>query len=316
MMNMKRISALSLGLAGTVAAMVSPALGQTLTKVRTFALPVDPCGALFYAKDRRTFEAGGLDVDISTPADYGAVVPAMVAGSADIAYGIISQVEQAFAKGIQIRIIAPAAINDARRATTFLFVAKTSPITTARDLNGKTIGTSPLKTLGTYATEAWINRHGGDASTIKWIDIPLPICGEALERGRIDAALIIEPFATASRPVTRLFARPYEAVSPYFLGAAYFTTPDYAAAHPDVIRRFGAAIHESSVWANRNPAQSAVILAKYSKVDIATVNSMSRAVYAEALTPEIIQPSIDFGAKYKMLESSFSAKELLLRPSA
>jgi NitT/TauT family transport system substrate-binding protein len=269
---------------------------------------------LFYAKDRGTFEANGLDVDLSTPADYGAVVPAMVAGSADIAYGIISQIELAYAKGVPIRIIAPAAINDARHPTTFMVVAKNSPLQTARDLNGKTLGTSPLKTLGTYAVEEWMNMHGGDASTVKWIDIPFPLCGEALDRGRIDAALIIEPFNTASRSLTRVFARPYEAVSPYFLGAAYFTTVEYAAAHPDVIRRFAAAIHDASVWANRNPAQSGVIMAKYSKVDMATMNAMSRAIYAEALTPASLQPSIDFSAKFKMLDASYPAKDLIYHP--
>ena len=310
---MKRSAALSVGLAGIVAAMTAPAFAQSLTKVRAFGLPVDPGGALFYAKDRGTFEANGLDVDISVPADYGAVVAAMVGGSADIAYGIISQIEVAYAKGIPLRIIAPAAINDARRATTFLFVATSSPFKTARDLNGKTFGTSPLKALGTYAVEEWITQHGGDGSSIKWVDIPLPLCGEALNRGRIDAALIIEPFATATRRVARLFARPYEAVSPYFLGAAYFTTPEYATSHPDVIRRFAAAIHDASVWANRNTAKSAEILSKYSKIDVATINSMQRALYAESLTAETIQPSIDFSAKFKMIDSSFSAKDLLIK---
>jgi ABC-type nitrate/sulfonate/bicarbonate transport system substrate-binding protein len=64
-----------------------------LTKLRTFALPVDPCGALYFAKDLGYFEAAGLDVEISTPADYGAVISALVSGSADIAYGIILQIE-------------------------------------------------------------------------------------------------------------------------------------------------------------------------------------------------------------------------------
>jgi NitT/TauT family transport system substrate-binding protein len=311
---MKRRSMLALGAAGTaVASMRLPARAQTtLAKVRSFALPVDPCGALFYAQDLGIFERNGLAVDISLPSDYGAVIPAMVAGSADIAYGVILQVEQAYAKGIPVRMVAPAAINDARHPTNFLLVGKDSPIASPRDLNGKTLGSSPLKSIGTYATEAWINQHGGDASTIKWIDIPFPLCGEAIARGRIDAAFVVEPFATASRTLTKLLGRPYEAISPYFLGAAYFTTPDYAAAHPDVVRRFVASIHEASVWGNKNPEKSASLLQKYAKVDSAIIATMSRAVYAETLTPEIVQPTIDFGAKYKLLDAAFPAKDILL----
>ncbi len=311
---MKRRSILALGAAGAaVAATRLPVRAQAApVKVRTFALPVDPCGALFYAKELGMFERNGLDVDISLPSDYGAVIPAMVAGSADIAYGVILQIEQAFGKGIAVRMVAPAAMNDARHPTNFLLVGKDSPIATPRDLNGKTLGSSPLKSIGTYATEAWINQHGGDASTIKWIDIPFPLCGEAIARGRIDAAFVVEPFATASRSLTKLLGRPYEAISPYFLGAAYFTTPSYASAHPDVVRRFVASIREASIWGNKNPDKSAPLLQKYAKVDSSIIATMSRAVYAETLTPEIVQPTIDFGAKYKLLDTAFPAKDILL----
>jgi NitT/TauT family transport system substrate-binding protein len=312
---MKRRSAL-LGLGGLAAASALPAapLGaQGLTKVRTFALPVDPCGALYYAKELGYFEAAGLDVDISSPADYGAVIAALVSGSADIAYGIILQIEQAYAKGIPVTIIAPAAMNDQKNPTNFLLVAKDSPIKTARDLNGKTIGSSPLKSVGTYATEAWMNNNGGDASTLKWVDIPFPLCGEALARGRVDAAYVVEPFATASRSITRLLGRPYEAISPYFLGAAYITTPQWATAHPDIVRRFTGALQKASVWANHNQTKSAPMLAAFTKVDLPTVVAMSRAGYAESLTPEIVQPTIDFGVKYKMIDKPFSAKEIIFK---
>jgi NitT/TauT family transport system substrate-binding protein len=309
-------------LASLVAATSSVALPRlavraqtTLTKLRTLALPVDPCGALYYAKDLGYFEAAGLDVDISTPADYGAVISALVSGSADIVYGVILQIEQAYQKGLPVTIIAPAAMNLAQRPTNFLLVAKDSPIKSARDLNGKTIGSSPLKSVGTYAVEAWMNLHGADATTIKWADIPFPLCGEAIARGRIDAAFVIEPYATFARAETRLLGRPYEAISPYFLGAAYITTPSWAAAHPEVVRKFASAIHDASVWANKNTAKSALLVEKFSKVDLATINTMTRAVYSEVLTPEIVQPTIEFGAKYKLLDAAFPAKDLIYHPA-
>jgi NitT/TauT family transport system substrate-binding protein len=313
----RRTALVSLAAAASAVALPGAPLGAqpALTNLRTFALPVDPCGALYYAKDLGYFEAAGLDVDISTPADYGAVISALVSGSVDIVYGIILQIEQAFQKGLPITIIAPAAMNLVQRPTNFLLVAKDSPIKSARDLNGKTIGSSPLKSVGTYAVEAWMNMHGGDSTTIKWADIPFPLCGEAIARGRIDAAFVIEPFATFARAETRLLGRPYEAISPYFLGAAYITTTAWAAAHPDLVRKFAGAIHDASVWANKNPAKSAPLVQQFSKVDLATINAMTRAVYSETLTPEIVQPTIDFGAKYKMLDSAFPAKDLLYHPA-
>ena len=307
---MKRRSAL----AGLTAALLAPRAAvraQGLTPLRLLGLPVDPCGALYYAKDLGLFEKAGLDVDISSPADYGIVVSALVSGSADIVYAQIMQGEQAFKKGLPLSMIAPAAINDQRHPTNYLLVAKGSPIASARDLAGKTIGTSPLKSLGTYAVDAWVDLHGGDSSLHKWADVPFPLLGEALARGRIDAAFDIEPFATQALPTTRLLGRPYEAVSPYFLGAAYFTTTAWAAAHPDLVKRFVATLHEASIWGNRNHDKSAVIMAKYAKVDVATVLQTARAIYTDTLSAADVQPTIDFGAKYKLLDAAFPAKELI-----
>jgi NitT/TauT family transport system substrate-binding protein len=311
----KRRSAL-LGLTAAVAAPRIALQAQTLTTLRTFGLAVDQCGAMFYAKELGIFEKNGLDVEISLPQDYGAVVTATIGGSADIAYGIIVPIEQAYKKDLPVTIVAPAAVNDARHPNNYFLVPKDSPIKTVRDLNGKTLGTSPLKNLGTYAVEAWLNMHGGDATTIKWADIPFPLCAEAMARGRIDGAFIVEPFATAARSTTRLLGRPYEAIAPIFLGAAYFTTPAWAAAHPDVVRRFQASIKEASVWGNANHDKSAVIIEKYSKVDAATLAAMTRSIYADALTPEILQPSIDFCARNKMIDGSFPAKDLIYHAPA
>jgi ABC-type nitrate/sulfonate/bicarbonate transport system substrate-binding protein len=111
-----------------------------------------------------------------------------------------------------------------------------------------------------------------------------------------------------------LLGRPYEAIANRFLGAAYISSRQWAADHPDSVQRFAAAIREASVWANRNPSKSAVILERYAKVDADTLAAMTRAVYAETLVPEEIQPTIDFGARFKILDARFPASDLIYRP--
>ena len=307
---MKRSSAL-LGLTAAVAAPQFPLGAQGLTKLRTFALAVDQAGPLYYAKELGYFQRAGLDVDISNPTDYGAVVSAVVGGSADIAYGIIVALEQAYAAGLPITIVAGAGLNDQRRPVNYLLVAKDSPIKTVRDLNGKTLGCSPLKSLGTYSVEAYMSQNGADPTSIKWADIPFPLCAAALGRGTIDAAFMIEPFASAAAATTRLLGRPYEAISPNFLGSAYFTTTAWAKANPETLKRFLTALHEASDWGNKNPAKSAAIVAQYTKLEPEQVAHMARATYADIVTPQTLQPSIDFSAKYKMIATAFPAKDLI-----
>lgn len=292
---------------------IFPARAQTLRKVHAVAAALDQSGALYYARDLGLFEKHGLDVSIDSPSNNALAVPSVVSNSVDIAYTAIIAIEQAFKKGIPIVAIAPAAVNDSRRPNNYLLVLKNSPIKTAIDLEGKTLGTAPLRGQGDFATDAWVAMHHGDPTKLKWIEIPYIACMEAMENGRIDAAFMVEPYATQVRAKTRLLGRPYEAIANRFLGAAYFTSTQWATANPDLVARFATAIREASVWANKNQDKSAVFLEKYAHVDPATIAAMTRAVYGETLRREEIQPTIDFAARYKIIDGTFPADEIIYR---
>jgi len=313
---MKRGAALA-SLAALGAAGAAGRLGaQSLPPVRTVATAVDQSGALFYAHDLGLFAKHGLDVSIFTSNDNQLAVSSVVGNSIDIAYNNIVVLEQAFRKGIQIVMVAPAAVNDDRWPSNYLVVPKGSPIKTAVDLQGKILGTAQLGSLGGFATEAWVKNHGGDPGTLKWVEIPYVGLGAALQSGRIDAAFTLEPYATQIRSTTQLLGRPYEAIAKRFLGAAYFATRQWATDHPDLVARFAAAIREASDWGNANHAKSAPILEKYAKVDADTLAQMTRSVYAEVLVPEEIQPTIDFGARFHFIDASFPAADMIFKARA
>jgi NitT/TauT family transport system substrate-binding protein len=307
---MNRRTAVTL-LAGAVAGAARPLGAQSLPRVRAVATALDQSGALYYAHDLGFFEKHGLDVDITTPNDNSLAVPSVVSNAVDIAYTNILAIEQAFRKGLPITMIAPAAVNDARWPNNYLLAPKDSPIKSPLDLQGKIIGTAPLKNLGDTATNAWVEQHGGDPAKVRWVEIPYIACGEAMRTGRIDAAFIVEPYATALRSTTKLVGRPYEAIAKRFLGAGYFTSKQWASEHPDIVTKFAAAIREASAWGNANQAKSAVILEKYAKVDPDTLAHMTRSVYAETIVAAELQPTIDFAAKYKFLDQGYAASELI-----
>jgi len=60
--------------------------------------------------------------------------------------------------------------------------------------------------------------------------------------------------------------------------AGWFATTAWADAHPDLVRRFAAAMRETALWANRNPAQSLPILVKYIKLDPQVARQVVRRV--------------------------------------
>lgn len=312
---MKRSTALmSLG-ALAAAAAAPPLRAQSLTKLTVFSTASDPSGALFYAKDNGTFEKHGLDVTINVANESSLAVSTVVSGTVQVAYTNIISIEQAFRKGLSITMIAPAAVNDYRHPTNWIVVPNNSPLKSMLDLQGRTVGTAPLKSLGDFSTNAWVDLHGGDSSKIKWVEIPYIACAPAMAEGRIDAAFLIEPYATSFRATTRKLGWPYEAIGRHFLGAGYFSTQAWAAANPDLVQRFAAAIAEAGDWANKNEKLSAPILEKYAHVDADTLAVMHRAFYATTLAAADVQPTIDFAAKFKFIDGSFAAQDLIYKPA-
>jgi NitT/TauT family transport system substrate-binding protein len=206
--------------------------------------------------------------------------------------------------------IAAAALYSSAAPTSVLMVPKDSPLKTAKDLNGKTIGVNGLKNIAEYAPSMWIDKNGGDASTIKFVEINPTDDPAALEAHRIDAAFVAEPQITQAKATSRVFAKAYDVLGEGWMIAGYFTTRQWADAHPDLLRKFQAAMHETAVWANANPDKSADILAKYTKLDPALVRASYRAKFGEALSAAAIQPTIDLAAHYKLLDS-FPAANLI-----
>jgi NitT/TauT family transport system substrate-binding protein len=314
---MKRRTVITSLAALAAAATARPSRAQSITKVRAYAQVSDPSGGLYYAHDLGLFEKHGLDVTITVANDSSLAVSSVISNTVDIAYTNIVSIEQAFRKGIPIVMVAPAAVNDSRTPTQWIIVPKDSPAKTMLDLQGKTIGTAPLKALGDFATNAWVDMHGGDSTKLKWVEIPYIACGPAMQQSRIDAAFVIEPYVTNLRATTRKLGWPYEAIGKHFLGAGYFASQTWASANADVVQRFAIAIAEASAWANdaRNHPRSAGILEKYAHVDAETIGLMSRATYAETLVATDIQPTIDFGAKFKILDAAFPARDMIFHAS-
>jgi NitT/TauT family transport system substrate-binding protein len=194
-----------------------------------------------------------------------------------------------------------------------VMVPKDSPAKTAKDLNGKTIGVNGLKNIAEYAPALWMDKNGGDSSTVKFIEISPGETPAALEQHRIDAANLAEPQITQAKASSRIFAKTYDALGDGWMIAGYFTMRPWADAHPDLVRKFQAAIRETAVWANANPDKSADILAKIAKLEPAIVRASVRAKFGESLSAAAIQPTIDLAARYKLLDA-FPASELIYVP--
>lgn len=275
-------------------------------------LPIDQGAQCFYAQDLGMFKKAGLDTQVSIT-NFGTQVAAAVAGgSIDIGQSNIMSLAAAYANGLPFALIAGAGLYSSAKPTSMMIVAKTSPLQTAKDLNGKTVAVNGLKSITQISVQAWADQNGGDSNQIKFVEMPFVEMEGALVSGRIDAALLADPNATTllAGGKTRPFTKAFDAIAKQFLIGGWFAKTDWIAANADTVRKFVAVMRESAEWANKpaNYKQSAEILEKYTKVAVGNAN---RIVYAERLDPALIQPSIDTAAKYGLVKAAFPASKLI-----
>jgi NitT/TauT family transport system substrate-binding protein len=297
-----------------IVASVRQAEAQTMS-LSVLLPPVDTAAEIFIAADMGFFAKQGLDVQIEPGTNGSAIAAAVSTDAVDIGYSDLVTLAKAHLKGIDFVAVAPAAVWTSAAPTAALVVLADSPIKNAKDLAGKVIAIPGLATLAEYSPRAWIDQNGGDDTTVKFIEMPYSAMPAAVTAGRIDAAYISEPFFADLGKSVRVLGYSHNAVAKEFLQSAWFTTPQWAKDHPDLVRRFAAAMRETAMWANQkaNYQRSGEILAKYSKTNPAVIATMVRATFGVTLTAASIQPAIDVTAKYGNFEA-FPASVLIYKP--
>ena len=315
-MTRKRASLLLAG-AAFLGAVRSPARAQAQATLRIGVAPIEPAAEVYYAKDMGFFAKAGLDVDIQSMQGSSLIVAGIVSNALDIGFDTLDLLAEQHQKGLPLVIIASTHdyVSPATSRTQALVVPMNSPIQQAKDLNGKTIAVSTLHSLAQLGADVWIDQNGGDSSMVKFVEVPFPAIPAALDAGRVDAAWVVEPFVTVSRKTDRALFYGFDGIAKHFIVGAWVASRQWANDHPDLVRRFAAVIHDTAVWANKNPQQSAEILAKYVKIEPAVIATMARNHYAEQLTPALLQPLIDTAAKYNGFKT-FPAQELIYRPQS
>ena len=126
---------------------------------------------------------------------------------------------------------------------------------------------------------AYLSRNNVDLAKVSFIEMPYPLMAGAVQRGTVDAAVLVEPFASGAANDLRIVAKPLDAIAPEFLLSGWFTSKAWLAANKPLAKRFASAIAETNRWANANHQQSGEELQKYSKVSDATIAHMGRSVY-------------------------------------
>jgi NitT/TauT family transport system substrate-binding protein len=239
---------------------------------------------------------------------------AAAGGSIDIGVGDATELANGVSRGLPFVLIAGGGLYTSSTPTTTLCVAKSSTIAKASDLEGQTVAVVSLVSLMSSGVKSWLTQNGADLSKIHFVELPFPQMPVALSRGTVAAAALSEPIMSGALAAdAKVLGKAYDAIASQFYISDWFTTRDWLAKNQDAAKRFVGVIYDTARWANAHHDESAVILAKYTKIDIDRLKRMNRCVYATDLRPAMVQPVLDTAFKYKALEAATNASTMIAK---
>jgi NitT/TauT family transport system substrate-binding protein len=291
-----------------------PARAQApLTVVHVGGVISDDMTPIMYAIRAGLFRREGLDVQVVPSMSGTAMAAAVVSGTYEFGKSSILAAINAHIKNIPLVVVAAGGTYTSKAPFAQLCVANDATVTSGKDLNGKTIGLAALNDLNQLVVSAWVDEHGGDASTLHFVELPNSASAAAIAAHRIDAAVLLEPAlsaAVAAKEV-RPIAAALDAIAPTFAFETYFTSPDFAQRHPDIVLKFVRVLYEAAAFTNKHHEATAQLMADATKVPLTIVERMPRIDAATSLDPALIQPVIDAAAKYHLVSEAFPARAML-----
>jgi NitT/TauT family transport system substrate-binding protein len=319
-MNISRSRALRV-LGGAVAAPAVvagfPAIvkSQTLTPLKIGIIPVDVAANVFYAQDLGLFTKAGLDVSLQPMASGPVLAQAVAGGALDIGISNVATIGAARLRGLPFRYVAPASVvQPGQKPTDIVMVLQDSPITPGKSMNGKTIAINGLKDLQEIEARGYVDRFGGDSSTIKFVEVPFPAMGGALQEKRVDIIFPTEPFSTADTNVGKVIGNAFDGVGPRFMLLGWFASESWLAGHADVAAKFASVMRQASDWANSHHTETAVMLSNHTKMAPEVAAKIVRANYGLTLDPTMLTPVLNLALRYGLIAQNVPANDLIWHP--
>lgn len=188
-------------------------------------------------------------------------------------------------------------ISDKQHPLDFLVVPASSPITDAKQLNGKTIVVFP-GTFSETLTKLALQKIG--VTEVKFLKLPPPDMPQALRSGQADAGVVYEPTATLAETGKwgRVLARGFweEHLLPVIVVGGYTYNAAAAKKNPELVSRSYQALKSALADAKANPVLAKNVLTKYLKLppDIAAKMPDTRVELSDQTNPVSIQEILIF----------------------
>ena len=257
----------------------------------------------YIAKDHGIFEKHGLDVDLLLLTNQGAVISALMGGSAQIVTPSALAVIQAQEAGLDVVFVASSSMSPSA-SRTGVFVKNGSNLHNAHDLIGKKVGVPSLNTLIHVITRRWLKEQGVDYNQVNFAEVGFQQMADVLSSGVLDAVYAIEPYYNRVAEVGYPIGDPDATLPKRTLTSVYATTREWAEAHRATLTAFRQSLTDAIAFIASNEAAARQSLVKYTKQRPDIVASAALPVLEVTVEPRQVQFFIDLAREQGLIKSN------------
>jgi NitT/TauT family transport system substrate-binding protein len=290
--------------------------GQEQVTLKVGVIPIADVAPLYLGIKQGFFEDERLKVEPQLAEGGAAIIPSVLSGDYQFGFSNTTSLIIAASKKLPVQIISQGVLagtgpDDAWDA---IVIRKGSDIKTAADLEDKSVAVNTLNNIGPVTINNWMERNGGDYTKIKYVEVPFPDMGAALEAGRVDAAFTVEPaFSGALAGGGTALFNSYEEVAPNMTVATYFASDQYIAENKDVVDRFRRAMKKSLEYAAANDDAVRAVVGEYTEIPAEVIDKIKLPTWKADLNEPTIQTIVDLAAKYGFIEEKPALDDFILR---
>ena len=252
---------------GCAFAIAKPADATTVRVVYTAASDVLP---LLVAKEEGLFEKEGLNVTLTRTTVTPHIVPVLISGEAEIGMSTVPHLLQGAESGLDLVIVSGGSRIVATNPSVSLLARKDADIAKPEDLRGKRIGVPGIMGVVDIVLREWLSRNNVPVQAVKIVEVPIPLMGDVLKAGNIDAVTAVEPVRTRilDSGIGYIAAEFYSEVNPDTLGTFWVATRQWAAKNGDTVTRFRSALDQAILFIRHNPQRARAIELQYLKFNV------------------------------------------------
>jgi NitT/TauT family transport system substrate-binding protein len=282
--------------------------------LRVGSIPIVGNVALYCAMDYGGLAAEGVEIQSTDFQSGTRIVEALAGGSLDLGLSATLSVLQAVQQGLDLVIVAPASFKaaDNRAPTSALVARKDAGIDGPGQLRGKTIAVNSLRSLDYLIAAEYLSRGGVSPRDVTWQELSYPHIVPALDKARVDAAFVAEPFLSILRSGDRVTVLSTALdIIPGSSTASYTALRSWTQSRPVVLEAFLRGLRRGIDVCERDAQKMRDALVKHTGVKPALAQQIGLPVLRPTLRATDLLPLVELARRHGLLVREVDIERLL-----